>query len=151
MCNAKICRSPFSVATALVVAAVTCSTHASVHLMQIEQVIGGVNGDTSAQAIQLRMLRSGQSFLSSARINAVDATGSNPVILDDMESNVSNGANGSRVLITTPNFANYTDSALVSDFVMDPIPVSYLAAGSITFTNNSGASIYWRISWGGNG
>ena len=29
---------------------------ADFHLMQIEQVIGGVNGDTAAQAIQLRML-----------------------------------------------------------------------------------------------
>ncbi len=28
---------------------------ATFHLMQIEQVIGGVNGDTTAQAIQLRM------------------------------------------------------------------------------------------------
>ena len=34
--------------------------HATFHLMQIEQVIGGVNGDTSAQAIQLRMRFAGQ-------------------------------------------------------------------------------------------
>ena len=33
---------------------------ATFHLMQIEQVIGGVNGDTSAQAIQLRMRASTQ-------------------------------------------------------------------------------------------
>ena len=31
------------------------AAHATFHLMQIEQVIGGVNGDTTAQAIQLRM------------------------------------------------------------------------------------------------
>ena len=29
------------------------------------------------------------------------------------------------------------------------IPASYLAAGSITFENNLGTVVWWRISWGG--
>ncbi len=49
--------------------------YASFHLMQIEQVIGGVGGDTTAQAIQLRMRTTFQNFVASARIRAWDAAG----------------------------------------------------------------------------
>ena len=42
----------------------------SFHLMQIEQVIGGVDGDASAQAIQLRMR---SSFRSMPLIDTVKA------------------------------------------------------------------------------
>ena len=35
---------------------------ATFHFMQIEQVIGGVNGDTTAQAVQLRMRFAGQNY-----------------------------------------------------------------------------------------
>ena len=42
------------VATALA-ATISSGADATFHFMQIEQVIGGVNGDTSAQAVQLRM------------------------------------------------------------------------------------------------
>ncbi len=47
---------------------------ASFHFMQIEQVIGGVNGDTSAQAIQLRMRSSFQQFVAGARMHRWIAT-----------------------------------------------------------------------------
>ncbi len=124
---------------------------ASFHVMQIEQVIGGVNGDTTAQAIQLRMRSGGQNLLGSASLRTVDATGANEVLLDNMGTFVANSALGSRVLITTPNFANYTDIPLVSDFTMVPIPVSYLAAGQLTFETSSGAFTYWSLSWGGMG
>lgn len=122
---------------------------AGFHLMQIEQVIGGVNGDTTAQAIQLRMRSGGQIFLGSTSLRTVDAAGANEVVLDNMDKTLDNGTLGSRVLITTPNFANYTDIPLVSDFTMVPIPVSYLAAGQITFENSGGTTIYWSLSWGG--
>ena len=42
----------------------TGPARATFHFMQIEQVIGGANGDTAAQAIQLRMRLGGQNFLS---------------------------------------------------------------------------------------
>ncbi len=54
--------------------------------MQISQIIGGVNGDTSAQAIELRMRAPGQNFLSNApKLIVVDATGSNPITLNSFE------------------------------------------------------------------
>ena len=124
---------------------------ASFHLMQIEQVIGGVNGDTSAQAIQLRMRAGGQSILSAASVRAVDASGANEVLLDNTDRNLAGSSLGDRVLITTPNFDKYTDVALVSDFTMAPLPASYLAAGQITFENSSGSTTYWSLSWGGAG
>ena len=45
--------------------------------MQIAQVIGGVNGDPSAQAIQLRMRTGFQEQVQNARLVVYDMTGSN--------------------------------------------------------------------------
>jgi len=137
-----------SVAAALVLV-VGSPTFASFHLMQIEQVIGGVNGDTTAQAIQLRMRALGQNLVSNARINVRDATGANPILILNMTTNVASGTAGRRVLIASPNFADYTVPGTTPDFTMTNfIPASYLAAGSLTFEDDFG-TIYWRLSWGG--
>ena len=141
----RICSSFLAIAALL---ASGSSTHAAFHFMQIEQVIGGVNGDTTAQAIQLRMRSSSQNQVQASRLIAVDASGANPVLLEDMMASVPNSQSGRRVLITTPNFAKYTNIPLVSDFTMDPIPVSYLAAGQLRFNDDFG-TIYWSLSWGG--
>ena len=101
------------------------AAEASFHLMQISQVIGGVNGDTSAQAIELRMRSPGQNFLSLApKLVVVDATGSNPITLITFSADVVQGNIGSTVLITTPNFKNYTSNPATfhSDFTMNAIP-----------------------------
>jgi hypothetical protein len=140
----------FALALLVIFESVTASVHAAFHFMQIEQIIGGVNGDTTAQAIQLRMRTSGQQFVQAARVEVVDATGANPVLLENMTTQVPNGQAGRRILITTPNFANYTNIPLVSDFIMDPIPMSYLAAGQVRFMADFG-QIYWSVSWGGSG
>src|SRR4051812_33089190 len=125
------------------------AAHASFHLMQIEQVIGGVNGDTAAQAIQLRMRSGGQSVVSAAKLIVVDAAGQNPVIVKHMNSNVLNAFGGSRVLIVSSNFTNYISSAIEPDFIMtQTIPASYLAAGRLLYEDDGG-TIYWSVSWGG--
>ncbi|RMF77333.1 MAG: hypothetical protein D6744_11460 [Planctomycetota bacterium] len=130
----------------------TPSAWATFHLMQIEQVIGGVNGDTTAQAIQLRMRSLGQNLLAPSRIRAWDATGSNPIVIVDFGASVPNGAQGDRVLIASPSFTAATNPAATPDFMMaNLIPPSYLAAGSLTFETDSGITVYWRLSWGGNG
>ncbi len=121
------------------------------HLMQIEQVIGGVNGDATVQAIQLRMRSSFQQFVAGASLRAWDAQGLNPVLLTGFGSNVPIGGAGRRVLITTANFSGFLDGPLAPNFIMaNPIPASYLAAGSITFESDTG-TIWWRLSWGGAG
>lgn len=129
-------------------------TQAAFHAMQIEQVIGGVNSDPNAQAIQLRLRSNGHNLVSPARIRAWDAAGANPIVVVDMEdhSHITNGSAGSRILITSPAFANYTDVALVSDYTFaNKIPASYLAAGRLTFETDNGATIYWSLAWGGTG
>jgi hypothetical protein len=65
-----------------------------------------------------------------------------------MTTDVPIGVAGARILLATPNFANYTDVPLTPDFIMDPIPASYLAAGQVRFTNDAGNSQYWLLSWG---
>lgn len=121
---------------------------ASFHLMQIEQVIGGVNGDTTAQAIQLRMRSVGQTQVSGARLRAFDATGANPVVIINLASNVAGGI-GKRILIASAAFLDKTSPTAVPDFTMtNLIPESYLAAGRLTFESDAG-TIYWSLSWGG--
>ena len=123
--------------------------YAAFHFMQIEQVIGGVNGDTTAQAIQLRMRSSSQNIVAAARIRAFDANGMNPITVINIGANVPNGGTGDRVLITSTNFDALTSPATTPDFAMtNLIPASYLAAGSLTFESDGGI-IYWRLSWGG--
>ena len=138
----------------LAVAALGCgasSAAASFHLMQIEQVIGGVNEDVTAQAVQLRMRSAGQGQLQFSRLRVFDAAGMNPVLLIDLDDSVFVVAAGSRILVASPNFAQYTSPPVVPDFTMtNLIPASYLLAGSLTFEDDSG-TVYWRLSWGGTG
>jgi len=141
-------RSLFVSAALLVSTAV--ETRASFHFMQIEQVIGSVNGDATAQAIQLRMRSAFQNQVQQARLRVFDAAGANPITLIDMAASVPNSAAGSRVLIASSNFANYTSPAVVPNFTMtNLIPESYLAAGSLVFESDVGPTVYWRLSWGG--
>ncbi|MCH7595517.1 MAG: PQQ-dependent sugar dehydrogenase [Planctomycetes bacterium] len=129
------------------------TTQATFHFMKIEQVIGGVNGDTTAQAIQLQMRSGFQNFIAPSRIRAWDAAGMNPIVIVDFGSTVPNGTAGSRVLIASANFANHTSPPLTvhatEPTMTNLIPASYLAAGSLTFETDSGGIIYWRLSWGG--
>jgi len=120
--------------------------HASFHLMQIEQVIGGVNGDGTAQAVQLRMRSAGQNQVAGSQLVVFDAAGNNPITLLTFPSNVTNANAGTRILITTSSFASHESSAITSDFTMSAIPASYLAAGRLAFQNGG---IRWSVSWGG--
>jgi len=148
MSTKKPCLFPY-----LLIAAFSASTvapaFASFHLTQIEQVTAGVNGDITAQAIQLRSRALGQNLLGSARMYAWDAAGQNRILLIDFTTSVANSAPGARVLVASPSFVSHTSPAAVPDFTMSNlIPASYLAAGSLTFEDDFG-TVYWRLSWGG--
>jgi hypothetical protein len=138
----------------LIATAILClfvvSAFATFHLMQIEQVIAGVDGDNTVQAVQLRMRGSFQNLVQNSRLVARDASGANPVVVSTPGSSVANHGAGVRVLIASPNFAGATTPTASPDFTMDNlIPASYLAAGSLTFENSAGTIVYWRLSWGG--
>jgi len=135
--------------TLLGVLALQPTAHATFHLMQIEQIIGSVNGDTTAQAIQLRMRAAGQNFVSGGKLVVFDAAGLNPITVLDVASNVTNGAVGAHVLIASVNFPSHTMPTAVPDFTMaNLIPASYFAAGSLCWESDSG-TVFWRLSWGG--
>jgi len=120
---------------------------ASFHLMQIEQVIGGVGGDVTQQAIQLRMRFAGQNIVSQARLRAWNAAGASPVTILTIPGDVANFAAGSRVLIASAAFAAHGPSP---DFTMTAlIPPSYLAAGKLTFEETATGNVYWAVAWGG--
>jgi uncharacterized repeat protein (TIGR01451 family) len=125
---------------------------ASFHFMKVEEVIGGVNGDPTQQAIQLRMRAGGQNQLApnATRLIVRDAAGANPVTLLVFPSNPSNAALGARILVVSPAFAA-ANPGIVADYQMTSlIPPSYLAAGRLTFENGSGF-VVWSLAWGGSG
>ncbi|MFN0012385.1 MAG: hypothetical protein ACKVS8_12165 [Phycisphaerales bacterium] len=137
--------SIFGCAVAMVAAAPAV---ASFHFMQIEQFIAGINGDITAQAVQLRMRAGGQNLVNGTTIRCYDAAGLNPITLCTLNANVPVSTNGSRILIATPSFIAKTTPNAVANFTMAAtIPADRLAAGRLTF--QSGATIYWSISWGG--
>jgi hypothetical protein len=156
----------FSLLVAAFLALCSSTTlHASFHLMQIQEIIGGVNGDTSAQAIELRMRSAGQNLLltgvpnSPAQLVAFDANGLNPVTLITFNANVTNGLLGDTVLVTTANFTNDVSpgfsgalqSSTNRDFTLtNSIPASYLAAGRLAYEESTG-TILWSVAWGGTG
>ena len=126
---------------------------AAFHLMEIEQVIGGVNGDTTAQAVQIRLRGGGQNLVgNNARLVVRDSIGANPVTLINFTlPNPTNSAACARILSTTPAFNSKTTPTAIPDYSMSPIPAAYLPAGSLTFEGVGGSIVYWRVSWGGAG
>jgi hypothetical protein len=133
----------------LSVLALQSTAYATFHLMQIEQVILSVGGDTTAQAIQLRMRAVGQNFVSGGKLVVFDAAGQNPITVLDVATNVANGAVGDHVLITSATFPSHTTPMAVPDFtIANLIPTGYFAAGSLCWESDAGI-IMWRLSWGG--
>jgi hypothetical protein len=121
----------------------------SFELMQIEQVIGGVDGDPTAQAIQLRMRAGAQNLVSQAKLVVYDAAGLNPITIVDLTTDAANAASGDHVLIASGRFAYYTSDPLAADFTMtNLIPTNYLAAGRLAYQGDDGTN-YWSVSWGG--
>jgi hypothetical protein len=119
---------------------------ASFHLMQIEQVIGGVSGDVSQQAVQLRMRAGGQNLVQFARIRVRDAAGANPILLLDFTAQVPNGVLGDRVLVASEDFALRQGPA--PDFVMTgAIPPAYFAGGQLSFEADGG-DVLFSLCWG---
>src|SRR5262245_16558991 len=100
---------------------------AAFHLMEVEQLIGGVQGDATAQAIQIRQRFAGQNILAgTARLVVRDAAGLNPITLTNFGSNPANAAACARILVATPSFLAKTTPATVADFTIANIPPSYL-------------------------
>jgi hypothetical protein len=131
----------------LALALAAAPLEASFHLMQIEQVIGGVCGSPRHQAIQLRLRLGDQNLIGQARIRVWDAAGGFPIVVVDFGNSVPNAEVGDRVLVMSTEMATAT-GATPDFFLTQAIPESYLAAGRLTFENDGG-TIYWSFAWGG--
>src|SRR5262245_23143181 len=105
-----------TIVTALAASACIAQTD-TFHLMQIEQAIGGLGGDATKQAIQLRMRSAFQNFVSEGRLIAWDKNGQNPVMVTDFPNDVANFDFGARVLIVSPGFP--LPAGVTTDFTMD--------------------------------
>ncbi len=137
-----------SVASVLLLAGACAGQTDSFHVMQIEQVIGGVNGDVTKQAVQLRQRTSFQNQVQLGVLKAWDAAGTHPVVLIAPPDPVDNFAGGDRILFTTAAFDSATTPACTPDFHMNPIPPSYLPAGRLTWEDTFG-TVMWSLAWGG--
>src|SRR5262249_16556632 len=122
---------------------------AAFHLMEIEQAIGGVGGDATAQAVMLRMRVAGQNFVGgNAKLVVRDGAGATPVTLSTFPlPNPGNGTACREILPATACFAAKTTPAAAPDYTMLSIPAGYLNAGSLTF-ETTGNVVLWRVSWG---
>ncbi|MES2924441.1 MAG: choice-of-anchor D domain-containing protein [Verrucomicrobiota bacterium] len=129
------------------------SAFADFHLMQIEQVIAGLNGNINAQAIQLRMRATGENLVSQTRLRVWNSTGTQPVVVLNIDGNVSRFAAGSRVLLATQAFIDavrVTSPLFTPDFIIvNPIPQGDLLAGRLTYETDQGF-VMWSFAWGGN-
>ncbi len=134
------------------------AARAGFHLIEVEQVVAGLNGEPTALAIQLRLRSSGQTLFGSVaavRIRLWDSTGANPITIGSISSNFGSGTLGSRILFTSPAFnaAMASVPGFSSDFTLSNVPstATYLAAGKITFEQTSNGSVLWSLAWGGSG
>jgi len=124
---------------------------ANFHLMEIEQIIGGVGGDPNAQAVQLKMRFDLQNVLAANSVVLVarDATGNNPVTLFSFTGTTDPLAGPCReILLVSPAMVGKTNPAVTGAYIMTgKIPPTYLPAGTLSFEGLG--SVYWRVSWGG--
>jgi hypothetical protein len=149
-------RMRFPAVAGMAFLALTATSPAPFHLMQIEEVIAGVDGDPTAQAIELRLRSAGQTQVGGAELVAYDANGQNPVVLLNISASVMSGSAGANILLTSAAFnalmvgvAGYS-----SDFTLtNTIPTSYLRGGRVTFEQDSAtpgqtANILWTVTFG---
>lgn len=144
--------------TGAIAATLTYQADAAFHLIQIEQVIGSVDGNTDAQAITLRFKSAGQTVLGGTRLLSFDAAGLNPILLFDFTADFStmlpggNSSAGRRMLLTTASFdlgMQTGHPTFDSDFTLaNPIPAARLAGGKVSFTNDAGNSFIWSLAYG---
>ena len=129
----------------------TAPAHAQYSHVQIEMVLGSVDGDVTAQAVQLRIAQAGDSSLAGMTVVACDSTGGNPVTVCTLPTSVSNGALGARVLLCSNGMLGRLAPFIAPDFMLStPIPPSYLSAGTLYIDMpGDGMGPLWRLSWGG--
>ncbi|MGE5176772.1 MAG: T9SS type A sorting domain-containing protein [Hyphomicrobiales bacterium] len=80
---------------------------ATFHLNEIDKVMVGYNGDATVQAVELKMLASGENLVSGASLQVYDATGTLVGTLGTFGASLpaSGAVAGNRILLATQKFA----------------------------------------------
>ena len=78
-------------------------TH-SFHLVEINKLMVGYNGNMNIQAVELKMISAGQNLVSGTSITVYDSTGALKGTLGSFASNLPNGVAGDRILCATAGF-----------------------------------------------
>jgi hypothetical protein len=135
----------FLLALAVVVATIAATpaspAFAAVHCMRIQHVLAGVNGDTTIQAVELRMSISGQVFTNGSQLHFYNSAGVETGVFT-LNANVANGAAGASILIGTAAFdavwPSSNPSGVSVDFVM---PENVMApSGKVLFGPPTGGN-----------
>ncbi len=103
---------------------------ANFHFMKVNEVLTGVNGDTTIQFVELQM-DAGQNFVSGHSLVSKNATGTVTATYT-FPSNVSSGAAQAKILLATQAFANL--GIVTPDFIL---PANFLnpTAGQVSFAD----------------
>jgi hypothetical protein len=99
------------------------------HLNEIDKILVGYNGDMTIQAVEIKMITSGENFVSGMSIAVYDSTGTLVANLGTFGSSVPNGAAGDRILCATEGFQEAF--SITPDLLIDPgLP---MVTGQVSF------------------
>ena len=99
------------------------------HLVEINKLMVGYNGNTNIQALELKLLGAGENFVSGAFVTVYDSVGDPVATLGTFPGNVPNGVAGDRILCATAAFASAF--SITPDLVITPgIP---MVTGQVSF------------------
>jgi hypothetical protein len=106
--------------------------------MAVDQVFFGTADCPNAQYVMLRMLAGGQTFVSSQRLSTQNADGSAADLFGTFSSSVSNGANGSNIIMGT------ADAAALFGIAMDEEVSGHLVFpdGRVCFSGSNDCVAY---------
>lgn len=118
--------APFALALALTIVLVAlswCPAYATFHIANISKVMCGFNGDSTIQAVEIKMTTGGQNLVSAMQIVIYNGSGTLVATLGTFPANVPNGLGGDNILCATPKFQ--TTFGIIPDLVITPgIPVT---------------------------
>ncbi len=102
---------------------------AAFHLNEINKVMVGLNGNTTIQAVELKMLAGGENLVGSVSIKVYDAAGTQVDSLGSFSGPVPSGIAGRFILCATPNFA--ATFGITPDLIIKPGML--LGTGQVSF------------------
>ena len=93
------------------------------HIANISKIMCGFNGDSTIQAVEIKMTTGGQNLVSAMQIVIYNGSGTLVATLGTFPANVPNGLGGDNILCATAKFQ--TTFGIIPDLVITPgIPVT---------------------------